>query len=128
MLMDVTHYLPEEELTTSNYPEVVSLKSDLLKIESYAERVNLALTWYEESEFDKIDLDVVEIEEYAQLCRSVCETLSTASKVCYEVLLDVREIQNILQELLYLRRKYGDEYIGKPTNTTEDERYEGEDI
>lgn len=111
-----TWYLPEEELHYRNYPEVNYAQADIQLILQYAMRVDTAIFDYSNGTFDKIDIDVHDLANYIDLCRSVCSKIGTAPNVCFDILLEIRSIQKILQTLMYAKNKYGNTYIGTPTN------------
>lgn len=114
-----TFYLPSEAVNYINYPELRTAKPDIEAIMEYAMRVNLAVADYDEARFDRIDVNMEEVQRNIELCRRVCETLGTAPKVCFDILLDIRDIQNTLQNLVYLKRTTGNSIIDTPTITTE---------
>jgi predicted KAP-like P-loop ATPase len=118
-VMENTWYLPEEALYFRNYPEVASVMPQLEDILAYAMRVNNAIIDYNSRVFDKIDVDVVALKRYINLCRATAEVLGRANNVCFDLLVELREIQNVFQTVMYLRNRYGSKYVGKPTNVTE---------
>jgi hypothetical protein len=121
MQMAETHYLPHEKLKGSNYPEVVKMATELELIQTFAMTVDQAVYMYNEGLQDKIDLDVVELRKNVDRCRTVCSTLGNAPNVCYDVLLEVREMQMNFQELLFASKRFGSEYIGVPSTVPEGE-------
>lgn len=121
MIMENTHYLPDEELKISNYPEVALVQDEIGLIMGYAMEADQAVFEYNEGLKDKIDLDVVDLQKAIERCRHVCDILGNAPKVCFDLLLEIRELQMSFQELVYLKRRYGDEYIGKPSEAKEEE-------
>ena len=111
-----TFYLPQEAVNYINFPELRAYKKDIETLLEYTLRVNTALADYNEGRYDKIDLNMEELKSHINLCRTICEALGNAPKVCFDVLIELREIQMHLQNLLYLKNKYGNRYIGTPTN------------
>jgi len=118
-LMEPTHYLPDEEINFRNYPELYTVWDDLQKINAYATRVHKALADYTSGQYDKIDLNTEELNSYITLCRNVCSVLGQAPKVCFDILLDLRELQYHMQILLYNRRRFGSKFIGTPSTSGE---------
>lgn len=114
-MMEPSHYLPSEELKGVNYPEVKGVQEDLDRIFDFAMQVDRSVYEYISGDVDRIDLNSVAIAEYVSLCRSVCETLGNADRVCFDILLEVRRLQDSFQELLFLKRRFGDEYVGTPS-------------
>jgi hypothetical protein len=115
--MEKQQYLPSEVVNYTNFPELRTHREDIELIQTYAKRVDLALADYEAGNYDRIDLNADELSTNVDLCRSVCDRLGTAPSVCYDVLLILREIQTTMQNVLHLKVKYGDLYVGKPTTS-----------
>lgn len=115
MRMEKTHYLPSEELKKNNYPEVVKVQADIDLIISYAMVVDLAVMEYNEGLKDKIDVSIVELQKTIDRCRAVCEVLGKSSNVCFDVLLEIRTLQANFQDILFIRRRFGSEYVGNPS-------------
>lgn len=113
-----TMYLPSEVLQYRNYPEVNYALNDINTILDYAMRVNNAITDYVTGVFDKVDVDAHDLQVHIDLCRSVCYTLGTAPNVCYDLLMELRSIQSVMQTVMYTKNRYGDTYVGTPTLTT----------
>ena len=120
-----TFYLPSEAVNYVNYPELRTYRKDIETIMEYALRVGMALADYNEGVYDKIDLNAEELKTHINLCRNVCYALGTAPKVCFDVLIELRELQYAFQNLLYLKNQYGDQYIGKPTPSEDETSVEG---
>lgn len=120
MLMEKHHYLPYEELKVSNYPEVAQVLTDIDLIQTYAMTCDQAVLAYNEGTNDKIDLDAVELRREVDRCRRVCDLLGNAPIVCYDLLTEVRAFQMTFQDLLFMKNRFGSEYIGKPTATSEE--------
>lgn len=117
-MLETSIYLPSEVANLTNYPELRAQRANLTAIMDYALRATSALADYNEARYDKIDLNAGEIRQAIALCRSTSEVLGTAPKVCFDILLEIRTVQEDLQNLLFLRVKYGTKYIGVPTITT----------
>lgn len=115
MKMDDTHYLPSEELKMSNYPEVRQLEGDIEEIVKYAKLVDATVLAYNNGTVNKIDLDVVILQKMVDNCREVCRVLGRAPNVCYDILLELRNFQMNFQDLIFMKTRFGSEYIGKPT-------------
>lgn len=115
-VMESTLYLPEEELNFRNYPEVRPILSDIQELINYATKASNALKMYTNSTLDKVDLSIVDLLKYTKLCRSVCSTLGMAPNPCYDLLVELRVLQRILQTLVFVKNRYGSQYIGVPSN------------
>jgi hypothetical protein len=120
MPMD-TFYLPKEAVNFINFPELRTYKADIETIMEYALRVQTAVADYNEARYDRIDLNMEELHAHIDLCRTVCEALGSAPNVCFDILLEIRNIQQNLQNLAYLKTKFGSAIIGEPTTTTSEE-------
>ena len=118
--MTSTWYLTSEQLSYKNYPVLSNIIDDVNKIIAYAKSTNSAMTAYYSGTYNKIDVNIIELNNYIELCRTVCAAISNSSAVCYDLLLDIREIQATLQELWYAKNRYGDQYVGTPTDSTAD--------
>jgi hypothetical protein len=114
--MDSSYYLPNEQPNYINFPEVRQQKANIQAVMDYSLKAQAALADYNEGRYDRIDLNSDEIQSNIDLCRSINEVLGNANNVCYDVLLDIREIHKNLLKLMYLKRQYGNQVIGTPTN------------
>lgn len=119
MKMEITHYLPHEELKNSNYPELSKVESEISEIQVFAMRTNLAIADYNEGRADRIDIDIEELRKCIELCRYVGGTLGRSTNVCYDILMDIRGIQQGLHDLLFAYNRFGSEYVGTPTPLSE---------
>lgn len=117
-IMENTWYLPEEKLQFRNYPEVHAVSDSIDSLLDFGMTVASALQYYNEGTANKIDIDISALQKSILLCRSVCNTLGTAPKICFDILTELHKLQDIMQNLLYIRNRYGDQYIGKPTENT----------
>jgi len=115
-LMGSTLYLPEEELNFRNYPEVRTVLPYVQEVITYAAQAVTAIKQYTSGASDRVDLSIVDLQKYTKLCRTVCSTLGSAASVCYELLAELRTIQNTLQTLMYIKNRYGSQYIGAPVS------------
>lgn len=115
-------YFPNKVVNYTNFPELRMYKADIERIIVYAIRAELALADYSKARYDRVDLNMEEIQTHIDLCRQVCEGLGLAGNVCFDVLLEVRTIQEQLQNLSYLKRKFGSGIVGEPTKTTSEDR------
>lgn len=120
MLMAKTHYLPHEELKPSNYPELVRLSSDIATLQSYAISVDRALFAYNEGTADRIDVDIVELRKAIEGCRDIGAVLGNAPNVCYDILMEIREMMLVFQDLVFSKERFGSEYVGTPTVVDEE--------
>lgn len=119
MKMEITHYLPHEELKITNYPELSMVESEIDAIQVFAMRTNLALADYNEGRKDKVDIDVEQLRKHIELCRYVTDILGRASNVCFDILMDIRQVQHALYDVLFAYQRFGSEYVGTPTQTDE---------
>lgn len=110
-----TWYLPSELLQFRNYPEVNSVSEDIDDIMDYSMHVHLALVGYTEGLYDRVDVDSHNLQKYIDKCRNVCNVLGNAPNVCFDLLLELRGVQNVFQQLLYAKNRFGSQYIGTPT-------------
>lgn len=117
MKMETTHYLPHEELKASNYPEIANLMPDIQIIQTYAMTADQAVFAFNEGLVNKIDIDVTDMRKAVDKCRYVCNIIGTAENVCYDLLMELRAMQTNFQELIFMKNRFGSEYIGTPTNT-----------
>jgi len=115
-VMESTLYLQNEELDFRNYPEVRTVLSDVQDLINYATEASIVISAYTSSTADRIDLSIVDLQKYTDLCRSVCSILGSASNVCYDLLVEMRTLQGTLQTLMYVKNRYGNQYIGTPTD------------
>jgi hypothetical protein len=113
--MKETYYLPGEVLSNGNYPEVNGVIDDINDILDFVMNSVRKLDLYLNGSSDKIDVDIVSLPGYIDKCRNVCETLGNASNVCFDLLIDLRKVQECLQTLTYIKNRYGSQYIGTST-------------
>lgn len=125
MRMEPTHYLPSEVLKNSNYPELKAVEGKLDGVMLYAMRVDSALHAYSTGTTNRIDVDPTELRKWIEQCREVCEVLGNAPRVCFDVLMELRSMQTSFQELLFMHNRYGNEYVGVPSPTSEENEWEG---
>jgi len=111
MIMDSVFYLPQEMPSLYNYPELEIVKEDLLNILSYSIKTDAEIKKYENNEVEQIELGLKELTNYIELCRQVCEVLGKANNVCFDVLLEVRNIQDSLQQTRYLYNNHREKYF-----------------
>ena len=119
-IMEATWYLPEEELQYRNYPEVHGVMDNINRLVYYAMSLSIVLDDYNNAVADRIDIDVVDLQKNITLCRSITDVLGNAPQVCFDLLMELRTIQDTMQTLLYAYNRFGSQYIGKPTDLTED--------
>lgn len=116
--MDSTLYLPNETLYFRNYPEIRPILSDIQSVITYASEVYTAVTDYTNGNTTMINLDVAELQASIDLCRSICQTLGTASNVCYDLLVELRSILSVFQTLMYVNSRYKGQYIKSLISTS----------
>ena len=113
--MNSTLYLPDEVLNFVNYPETKDIAKDVGALIAYASKTTVALQAYTGGTSNRIDLSISELQKYVALCRSVCMIIGSAPNICYDLLVELREIQDVLQTLVHIKNRYGSQYIGNPT-------------
>lgn len=101
MLMNPTHYLPSEVLQYSNYPEVYELGSKIDQFQKGLEPIMLAVSAFDMGVENGIYVNIAEVERVRALSFEISEVLGSAPKVCYDILLPVREAQEALNELIF---------------------------
>lgn len=116
--LEAAYYLPKEITNTINFPELRTVAADVSQVVIYSNLAQLALSDYQSGKVNRINLNSDDLQSNVNTCRGICETLGKAPNVCYDILLSVRAIQMNLQNLIFLKRKFGDTYVGVPTNTT----------
>jgi hypothetical protein len=112
-----TFYLPKEAPNLVNYPVLRAQQANMNVLMTYALRVSSALTDYNEARYDKIDLNMDELQSNIQLCRDTCYALGTDVSVPFDVLIDLRKFQEQFQNIAYLYRTQGKAVIGTPSNS-----------
>jgi hypothetical protein len=118
--MESQQLLPFEVLNYTNFPELRTQRNNIEALQTYAMRMNEAITDFESGKYDKIALSDSELQTNIDLCRTVCEALGNASNVSFDVLMTLRDIQTTMQNVMYLKTTYGDLYVGTPTVTEEE--------
>lgn len=113
--MTVHNELPFEMPSKRNFPEAWALRQEIQDITQYTLGVQDALALYNEGVHDKIDVNTAELQNYIIRFRSVCDTLGAAPNVFFDVLLELRAMQGVLQDVLRLSTHYGSLYVGTPT-------------
>ncbi len=112
MRLDNVYYLPSEILSVQNYPIASQLWEDVEAITQYAGKALSALYNYNEKRSDKIDVAIAELLKYIALSRQTCQALSEASNVPYDLILELRRIQVLLQKIYHTYISFGSRYIG----------------
>jgi hypothetical protein len=100
-MMSSTHYLPSEVLQYSNYPEVHDLKDKIALFQSNAVPVMSALSDYDTGIEPYIYVNIAEVIKLRDLAFELSDILGAAPKVCYDVLLPIRDAQEALNELIF---------------------------
>lgn len=101
MLMDAVYYLPSEEFKYTNYPEVFGIMDKINSFTSSLEPIMLAVSDYDQGETDGIYVNIAEVERIREVSFEISEILGLAPKVCYDILLPIREAQEALNELIF---------------------------
>ena len=114
-VMVSTLYLAKEELNLSNYPEIRGILKDVQELISYAIGVSTVMGDYISGIYDRMDINIADLQKYIVVCRSLCDVLGTSPNVCYDLLTELRLIQNSMQTLIFIKNRYGTQYIGTPT-------------
>lgn len=110
-----TFYLPAESISYINFPVLRDQQPNIERIIAYTLRMHTALTDYDESAADRIDINSGELQEYIDLCRATCEALGTAAAVPFDALIELRNIQAEMLNVMYLFRSFGNTMFGTPT-------------
>lgn len=110
-----TFYLPKEAVSFVNYPVLRDEQSNIESLMTFALRVNSALTDYNGAVFDKIDINMDEVERNIEQCRATNLNLGTSDRIPFDVLFELRKIQHALQQLRYLFSQFGKNLVGTPT-------------
>lgn len=101
MLMSLTHYLPSEELKYSNFPELYELSDKIKEFQKSVEPIVTAISDYDMGTADGIYVNIAEVERVRELSFDLTDTLGAAPKVCYDVLMPIRDAQEALNELIF---------------------------
>ena len=112
--MENIHYLSTELPSVQNYPEVSKLWPGIEVLMAYAEESLTALYAYNEKHADKIDVSVADLQKHIKLARRLCVDLSEAPNIYYDLILEVRNIQMVLQSMYHSYLTFGTQYIGTP--------------
>ena len=115
--MGSTLYLTKEKLSSRNYPEVSDAMESIQEIITYIASIGSAIEAYTNGSLDHININVSDLQKYTTLCRNICDTLGSAPNVCFDILTELREMQNGMQVLIFVKNRYGNQYIGTPTNS-----------
>ncbi len=113
------YYLPHELVNYTNYPELLTYRQDIEDLLNYSLTVHNALQDYNEGIYDRIDVNMEEVQNHITLCRTLSDVLGKAPRVCFDVLLEIRVIQEHLHKLVFLKNTYGNQYVGTPSPTSE---------
>lgn len=119
-MMEKTHYLTEEELNFTNYPAVAREWESIQELIRYNLEVHSAVSAYTEGKASKINLSEVDLRKYISLARRTLEIIGTATNVCFDVVMPLREIQYNMQEILYGKNAFGSLYVGAPGAVAEE--------
>lgn len=113
-----TFYLPKEAVSFVNYPVLREEQGNIETLMTFALRVHSALTDYNEARYDKIDVNMDEVETNINQCRATTLRIGTSDRIPFDVLFELRKIQHTLQNLRYLYTQQGKNLIGTPTTST----------
>jgi hypothetical protein len=106
-----TYYLPKEELKLKNYPEVEAISSNIQALISYVMEVQKAIDNYSNNIADKVIIDIVSLKRYINAAEEITNILGNANNVCFDILVEIRQLQSVLQNILYIYNRYGNQYI-----------------
>lgn len=120
-LLDPSQRSPHEEFQYSNYPEVAELEPKLNDLFTYLEFVTSAVSAFQENEADKIYLNVAEIDRKLDLIYEICDVLGRADNVCFDILMNVRSVQEILHEIKFAWLSQGDLLVSPVQPPSEEE-------
>lgn len=113
-----TFYIPTNTPNLINFPVLRSQQANINALMTYALRVSSALADYNSGKYNKIDLNMGELQQNIDLCRSTCYTLGTASSIPFDVLVELRKFQDQFQNVMTIYRVKGAAVVGTPTSTT----------
>lgn len=99
--MPSTYYLTNEELKFANYPEVYELSNKLDEFQRLLEPIMFAVYQFDEGMTDGIYVNIAEVERTRDLSYELTDTLGTAPKVCFDILIPLRDAQESLNELIF---------------------------
>ncbi|AKG36081.1 hypothetical protein [Paenibacillus durus] len=107
-------YLPQEAISFVNYPILRDEQTNIEKIVSYVLQVRESLTAYNSATANLVDINMDELEQHLALCRQTCESLGTAEKIPFDVLLELRSVLSTFYSLRTLYFDAGSSVIGVP--------------
>jgi hypothetical protein len=102
---------PKEEFLYSNFPEVATVSADIGLIYTYAQKVQEAINAYNDRRAEKVYLNIAELRNVLETSHNVCDVLGRAPNVCYDILINIRAIQEGFNDLLYSHTANGNEYV-----------------
>lgn len=120
MILPKNHRSPKEEFLYSNFPEVLLIEDRLASLQAYAIKVQEAINAYNAQETDKIYLNVAELRKMLDMSFDITDILGMADNVCYDILTNVRSIQEGFNELIYAHLSSGNVVVSnKPKPASE---------
>lgn len=112
--MSPTHYLPHEEITYANYPELLTVRPQLEDLQQRLEAIITAASEFEDGLADRIYLDISEVQKTLKLAYDISEVLGKAPRPCFDILTEIRDVQESLHEILFSNRYEGNEVVADP--------------
>lgn len=126
-VQDKSQMLPDEEYKYSNFPELAQVQDEMNTLRAYMETVFTAMSLFEERQEDRIYLNIAELKDMLDMTYRVTDILGRADNVCFDILMNLRTMQEYLHELLYSYRTEGNLYVSdrKVSTYTEEKQDEG---
>lgn len=125
-LLDKSQQNPKEEFKYSNFPEVAVIEDQLNHFFSYVEKVNSAVSAFQTRDADKVYVNIAELETELSKSFDMTDILGRADNVCFDLLLNMRDMQENLLEILYTYRSEGD-YLVSSANPVDTQSSEDQD-
>jgi len=113
-LLENSQQSPKEEFKYANFPEVAVLEDQLITFFTYVEEVNSAVSAFQSREADKVYLNIAELQTALDNSYSITDVLGRADNVCFDLLMNIRDIQENLLEILYSYNSEGDYLVSTP--------------
>jgi hypothetical protein len=100
-MMPSTQYLPSEVIQYSNFPELYQLKDKISDFQKAIVPIMTAISEYDLGQTDCIYVNIAEVQRVRDMSFDITEVLGMAPNVCYDMLLNFRDAQEALNELIF---------------------------
>jgi hypothetical protein len=100
-MMPSTQYLPSEVIQYSNFPELYQLKDKISDFQKAIVPIMNAISEYDLGQTDCIYVNIAEVQRVRDMSFDITEVLGMAPNVCYDMLLNFRDAQEALNELIF---------------------------